>query len=116
VSTPEQVLRRRNERMQATQPGIRKQMRSIPDAELIACLVANGQPRYAAEEVRTNPQVRFSATMFFCDVLDAAQGDKRAKQQVDFIREQWSRMRKEELITDDPTRGHTDLIDPRTLL
>jgi hypothetical protein len=116
MTTSAQVVRDRNRRIQETVPGIRKPMQAIPDEELIANLVRYGQPRWAAEEVKTNPQVRFAATQFFCDCLDANEGDKRARMQVDFIREQWVALRKEELLADDLGRTHGDIIDARTLL
>lgn len=92
-------------------------LRAIPDDELIANLVVYGQPRWAAEELRGNPQLRLAATQFLFDCEDAARGDKAAKQKVDFLREQWVRARQAELISDDPRRFFDDVIvDPRDLL
>lgn len=89
---------------------------SITDDELIATLVAGGQAKWAAEEIRGNPMLRFCALRYWCDVQDAGEGDKEAKMRVDYMREQWLRMRKEELLSDDPKRMHTELVDPRVLL
>lgn len=89
---------------------------AVPDEELIACLVAHGQPRHAAQEVRTNPQCRLAALRFWVDVGDAGKGDKAARERVDYCRQAWSVMRAQELIADDPRRAHGLLVDPADLL
>lgn len=80
-------------------------LKGAPDELLIATLVAHGQPRWAAEEVRRHPGARFAALKFWCDVQDAAEGHKEAQERVDYCREVWSSMRKIELISDTP--NHT---------
>lgn len=75
------------------------------DDLLVATLVAHGQPRFAAEEVRGNPAIRLRACMFWSDVQNAARGDREAKERVDVIRQAWQQMRQIELISDRP--GHT---------
>jgi len=89
---------------------------SVPDAELIACLVAHGQPRWAAREAAANPQARLAALRFWADVQDAGAGDRAARQRVDYLRASWAAMRREELIADDPRRTHQIIVDPAELL
>lgn len=84
------------------QPGITREIPQCPDDRLIATLVEYGQPRWAAEEVRNHPLCRFNAFRFWCDVQDAAEGDKEAKERVDYCRAMWQEMRKDELISDIP--------------
>ncbi|HEX6461114.1 MAG TPA: hypothetical protein VF032_19515 [Thermoleophilaceae bacterium] len=113
--TPADAIRLRNQHRQAG-AGIRTPLAAVPDEELIANLIAHGQPRHAAEELRVNPQLRLAALRFWVDVGDAGKGDPAARERVDYMRECWTRMRAEELISDDPRRQHTDLIDPKELL
>jgi hypothetical protein len=113
--TPGDAVRLRNHQHQ-TGAGIPVPLTEVPDEELIAELVAHGQPRHAAEELRRNPQLRLAALRFWVDVGDARAGDRQARERVDYLRECWSRMRAEELISDDPARQHGELIDPRELL
>lgn len=92
-------------------------MAGLPDDELIDCLVRNGQPRWSAEQLRSNPPLRLAATAFFFDDEAATKGDLAAKQKVDFLREMWVKLRKEELVADDPNRMFTDhILDPKKLL
>lgn len=115
VATPADVVRERNRRFQDTQPGIGP-VRSIPDRELVATLVAYGQPKHAAMEAIGNPQLRLAALRFWADVQDAGAGDQAARNRVDALRYQWSRMRQEEWISDDPRRGYGAEADPKVLL
>lgn len=112
---PANAIRLRNRQHQAG-AGIPTPLTSIPDEELIATLVEHGQPRWAAEQIKRNPEHRLAALRFWVDVGDARHGDPDARARVDYMRECWIRMRAEELITDDPARGHTDVIDPAELL
>lgn len=112
---PLEVVVRRTRRQQEA-GGIRTPIASVPDAELIACLVEHGQPRWSAEELKRNPQLRLAALRFWVDVGDAQKGDPAARERVDYMRACWARMRAEELISDDPRRSHGELIDPAELL
>ena len=110
------VIEERNRRIREQHDGLPR-MRAVPDDELIANLVVYGQPRWSAEQLRDNPQLRLAATLFLFDCEDAARGDRQAKQKVDILREQWVRGRQAELISDDPRRLFDDVIvDPRDLL
>jgi hypothetical protein len=113
--SPADLIRLRNQQRQAG-AGIPTPIASIPDDELIACLVEHGQPRHAAVEVRTNPQLRLAALRFWVDVGDARKGDKAAKERVDYCRECWSRMRVDELIADHPQGSQSHIVDPADLL
>jgi hypothetical protein len=112
---PADLVRLRNERHNAG-AGIRTPIAAVPDEELIACLVEHGQPRHAAIELKRKPQLRLAALRFWVDVGDAQKGDPAARERVDYMRECWTRMRAEELISDDPRRGHGEYIDPAELL
>jgi hypothetical protein len=113
--SPADQVRLRNQQRQAG-AGIATPIAAVPDEELIACLVEHGQPRHAAAELKRNPQLRLASLRFWVDVGDARKGDAQAKERVDYVRECWHRMRVEELISDDPRRGHDHLIDPKELL
>ena len=113
--SPADLIRLRNHQRQAG-AGIATPIAAVPDSELIACLVEHGQPRHAAAELTRNPQLRLAALRFWVDVGDARKGDPAAKERVDYVRDCWERMRAEELISDDPRRGHAHLIDPADLL
>lgn len=113
--SPADAVRLRNEQRQKG-AGIPTPIASIPDDELIACLVEHGQPRREAAELKRNPQLRLAAVRFWVDVGDARHGDAQAKERVDYCRESWQRMRAEELISDHPGRAHDHLIDPKELL
>lgn len=115
ILTPTDAIRLRNQHQQ-TGAGIPTPLTSIPDDELIGTLVEHGQPRWAAQELKRNPQLRLAALRFWVDVGDARVGDSEAKERVDYMRQCWSVMRAEELISDDPTRGHTEVFDPKELL
>jgi hypothetical protein len=115
--SPADAVRMRNQHHQAG-AGIATPLVEVPDEELVKTLIEHGQPRHAAEELKRNPQLRLAALRFWADVGDARAGDKAAKERVDYLRECWAKMRAEELITDDPARGHANahLIDPADLL
>jgi hypothetical protein len=113
--SPADQIRLRNRHRQAG-AGIATPVAAVPDAELVACLVEHGQPRHAALELTTNPQLRLAALRFWVDVGDARAGDKAARERVDYCRECWARQRADELIADDPRRGHAHLVDPADLL
>jgi len=98
------------------QPGIPTEVEWYPDAVLIDTLVKHGQPRWAANEVRTNPMVRLAAIKFQLDVDDSNEGDKEARQRIEFMQAQWAALRREELLSDQPDRMFTDVLDPRTLI
>jgi hypothetical protein len=115
VPSPADQLHLRHQQRQAGAPGIGP-VASVPDAELIACLVAHGQPRWAAQEATANPQARLAALRFWVDVGDAGRGDKQARQRVDYIRACWSALRREDLISDDPRRDPAHIVDPADLL
>lgn len=116
LSAADQVRLRNDQR--GSGEGIKTPLAAVPDAELIANLVAHGQPRWSAELVRKDPMLRLAALRFWVDVGDAGKGDSAAKERVDYVRACWSRMRAEELISDDPRGGHAreHLIDPADLL
>ena len=86
------------------QAGIPVELKLWPDRLLIAVLVQNGMPQWAAEQIRHHPPARFNAAAFYADVLDAAEGDTEAKQRVDYCRWAWQDMRRQELISDTPNR------------
>lgn len=113
---PFQVKSQQVREQQQRLGGIPSEIKDLPDMLLIKTLVAHGQPEWSARELTSNPQLRFAAVQFFFDVEDASKGDKVAKQRVDFLREQWSKLRKEEIIADDPNRMYGDMIDPKELL
>lgn len=113
--SPADAVRLRNRHHQAG-AGIATPLLEVPDEELIQNLVALGQPRWSAEELKHNPQLRLSALRCWVDVGDAGRGDPEAKERVDYLRECFSKMRAEEIISDDPRRGHTEVFDPKELL
>lgn len=114
ILTPADAIRLRNQQHQQG-AGI-DPIGSVPDRELIHTLVAHGQPEWSARELTRNPALRLAALRFWCDVQDSAEGDLVARQRIDYMRECWTRMRKEELISDDPRRGYTEVFDPKELL
>lgn len=87
------------------QPGIARELNWPNDNLLIATLVQHGQPQWSAEQIRFHPPARFHALRFFLDVLDAAEGDKQARERIDYCRWSWQEMRKQEVISDRP--NHT---------
>jgi hypothetical protein len=115
VLSPADQIRLRNQQRQAG-AGIPTPIAAVPDEELIGCLIEHGQPAHSAREVKRNPQLRLAALRFWVDVGDARKGDKAAKERVDYCRESWSAMRREELISDDPRRDAAHIIDPADLL
>lgn len=86
------------------QPGILRELDWPNDRLLIATLVAHGQPQWSAEQVRFHPPARFQALKFWLDVQDAAEGDKEARERVDYCVWAWQELRKQELISDTPNR------------
>lgn len=78
------------------------ELKHVPDALLIATVVAHGMPRWVAEECRHHGGVRFNYFKFWCDVQDAAEGDSTAKERVDYCREAWEKLRRLGAISDTP--------------
>jgi hypothetical protein len=115
VLSPADQIRLRDRQRQAG-AGIPAPLAAVPDAELIANLVEHGQPRWSAQALTNDPQLRLAALRFWVDVGDARKGDTAAKERVDYVRECWQQMRAQELISDTPGRGHQHLIDPADLL
>jgi hypothetical protein len=87
------------------QPWIDCEVPWAPDELLVSTLVAHGQPRFSAEQLRTHGGARFYALRFWEDVQAAAKGDREAQERVDYCREMWGNMRRIELISDRP--AHT---------
>lgn len=85
-------------------PWIPHELKHVPDQLLIATQVAIGMPRQAAEQVRYHGGARGLALKLWCDVQDAAAGDTAAKQRVDYYRESFTQLRRQEAIADDPRR------------
>lgn len=112
---PIEAVRQRNRRFQEG-VGIPLPIADIPDGELIATLVSLGQPRWSARQLTRNPQLRLAALRLWADVGAAGRGDPKAKERVDYVRAAFSAMRREELISDDPTAGYGDAFDPKELL
>jgi hypothetical protein len=113
--SPTDQIRLRNRHHQEGR-GIRAPLLEVPDNELVACLVALGQPPADAGQLRDNPQLRLAALRLWVDVGDAGKGDKQARERVDYVRECFARLRKEGLISDDPARGDHHIVDPADLL
>jgi hypothetical protein len=65
--------------------GTRGITRSTPewDNRLIATAVALGCPRHIAEQVRHHPARRYEMLELWCDVQDAAEGHRAARERVD---------------------------------
>ena len=86
----------------------RKMIEGIPpmedpsDEKLIACVMAHGMPRWAADQMRYNPSLRLQYYLFHEDVRDAAKGVADAKERVDAAIDAWAQMRKAEVIHDNP--------------
>ena len=85
-------------------PWIGAELKALPDNLLIATQVALGMPRQAAEQVRFHGGARFLAVRLWCDVQDAAEGDRAARERLDYYRQMFLDMRRAELIADDPRR------------
>ena len=113
--TPADLVRLRNTKRRAG-AGIPVPSTIVPDEELINTLVALGQPRHDAQQLRTNPQLRLAAMRVWVDVGDEAKGDKAAGERLDYMRASFAAMRREELISDIPGRNHGILVDPHDLL
>lgn len=94
------------------QPGIPREIKALPDQQLVATLVELGCPRWVAEQVRTHPGMRYAAVATWCLVRDAQEGKTvvnartgdrtSARALVDAIREQYAQARKAELISEVP--------------
>lgn len=112
---PVTVAREKMERMRAGR-GISVPLADVPDEELIRTLVSLGQPRWSAEQIRLNPEHRLAALRLWVDVGDAGKGNAAAKERIDYVRAAFERMRRAELISDDPARGFGDAFDPKELL
>lgn len=89
--------------MPGKMPGVGP-VQSVPDAELMATLVAHGMPFVSARAVEHLPQMRFVALRFWADVEDSARGDLAARERVDLARSRWVQLRRDELIAEDPRR------------
>ena len=85
-------------------PWIGRELKDVPDNLLIATQVSLGMPRIAAEQVRYHGGARFLALRLWCDVQDAAEGDKAARERVEYHRQSFADMRRAELIADNPRR------------
>lgn len=85
------------------QPGIPRN-KYVTDDLLIATLVAHGQPKHSAVELRRNPPLRLAAMRFWADVQASGKGDMAARERVDYCRQAWDNMRKADLIADNPGR------------
>lgn len=117
LKTPEQALVERQRRAIAAQPdAIHSELRAVPDRELVNALVSVGQPRWSAVRDVRHPQGRFHALRLWCDLQDAAEGDRQAQERVDYLRQMFSIERAVENISDDPRRGYGHIHDPRELL
>jgi hypothetical protein len=114
MTSPAQAVWERNASRMARQ-GVGP-IRSIPDTELVDVLIRLGVPKFRAVELHWNPEKRLATLELWCLEQDARDGDRDARGKLEVARAMLARQRQEELISDDPTRGHTDLIDPRVLL
>jgi hypothetical protein len=92
------------------QPGVQSELQWPNDQLLVSVMVAYGQPHWSAEQIRYHPPARYAAIRFFLDVLDSAEGDKQARERVDYCRWAWQEMRKNEMISDVPNRGGQHLV------
>lgn len=85
-------------------PWIGHELKDVPDDLLIATQVSLGMPRIAAEQVRVHGGARFLALRLWCDVQDAAEGDRAARERLDYHRQMFADLRRAELIAEDPRR------------
>lgn len=72
------------------------------DELLIATVVALGQPRWAADQMRYNPALRLAFYGVWTAVQEAAKGDTEAQEFVDVIRAHYAEARDLELVADRP--------------
>lgn len=86
-------------------PEIPMELPALPDDRLVAVMVEHGCPVWSANELRRSGFLRFCAVRFFFDVMDAQEGDRAARERVDFIREQYQEMRRAGIV--DETPSHT---------
>lgn len=82
------------------------------DNRLIATAVELGCPRVIAEQARTHPPARYLMFRVYCMVQLAAQGDKTAKEQVDYLRWAWQEARRQEWIADTAAAPGNPLMEP----
>lgn len=74
-----------------------------PNDNLLAATMMNlGMPRFAAEQVRYNPQLRLKFVRLWCAVQLAAEGNPAAKERVDVARAHFAEARRLELVADRP--------------
>lgn len=79
---------------------------ALPRHILVDALAEHGLPRRHAQEWMNSPQMVVSAQMFYFDTIEAANGDREARERVDYCRDQWQTLRKgEELLGNDPEKG-----------
>lgn len=86
-------------------PGIAHELDWPNDNLLVSTLVALGQPQWSAEQIRHHPPARYAAVCTWLTVQEAAEGDRLAKEKLDYIRWSFAEMRKLELVSDIP--NHT---------
>lgn len=94
------------------QPAIPREVPAAPDDLLISVLMQLGCPRWAAEQTRTHPGMRFAAMTVYMLWLDAQEGRMvqnartgemtSARDLIDGIREQYAQARRDEAISDRP--------------
>jgi hypothetical protein len=114
MSTPELVIAHRNQTATAAR-GIGP-IKAVPDTELVDVMVRLGMPKFRAVEIHWNPEKRLEALTIWSLEQDARDGDREARQALDLARAMLVRQRQEELVCDDPRRGHDEVFDPRELL
>lgn len=81
-----------------------RELPAVPDAELIALMVSQGMPPFAAAALHHDGQLRYQALQVWECAQAARQGDKGAQEVLDLQREQFAQARKDELIHDNPNR------------
>lgn len=87
-------------------PGTKITVPNMPDEWLIDNLVRFGQPRRIANMLKTSPQLKLLATVFYFDVVEMENGDPEAKLRVDLFRHSQQQLREQEkAIGNDPEVG-----------
>lgn len=81
------------------------------DNRLIATATALGCPRWVAEQARTHPPTRFQLLTIWCDVQDAADGDKEALERCEYYKWCFQTGRQEQIISDTPQDVTGFLVD-----
>ncbi len=79
-------------------PTLPRPIPCLPDDYLIATVVGLGMPRQDAEQVRYSPQRRFDVAAIVCDVMDAIEGDRAARERVDYLRYCWQRSSRRQIV------------------